>query len=172
MCESGTGGNMNLLVSFTARAFHRHHDIGLVGHPWVPVRIVHATAAARLSTRSIHLGECSTAGAGFRYHFLKQPGAVREPLCQDLLIFSSSNRTAPPIGLRGRKTLRLPKRVPEPLNFLGNLIRKPLGFASLTRHNCVGLGLQRGDRLRLVPFIFGLDAPAPSGGRPCTDLGG
>src|ERR1019366_6497504 len=32
LCESSMGGNMNLLLSFTAWAFHRHNDIGLVGH--------------------------------------------------------------------------------------------------------------------------------------------
>jgi hypothetical protein len=40
LCESGTGSNVNLLLSFTARAFHRHHNIVLVGHRWVPVRIL------------------------------------------------------------------------------------------------------------------------------------
>src|SRR5712692_3391344 len=40
LCESGTGSNMNLLLSFTAWAFHRHHDIGLVGHRWASVRIL------------------------------------------------------------------------------------------------------------------------------------
>src|ERR1017187_4311780 len=32
LCESGTGGNMNLLLSFTAWAFHLHNDIEVVGH--------------------------------------------------------------------------------------------------------------------------------------------
>ena len=40
LCESGTGSNMNLLLSFTAWAFHRHHNIVLVGHHRVPVRIL------------------------------------------------------------------------------------------------------------------------------------
>lgn len=30
--EPCTGGNMNLLLSFTGWAFHRHHDKTLVGH--------------------------------------------------------------------------------------------------------------------------------------------
>jgi hypothetical protein len=32
LCESGTGGDMNLLLGLTAWAFHRHNDIELVGH--------------------------------------------------------------------------------------------------------------------------------------------
>ena len=38
--ESGTGSNMNLLLSFTAWAFHCHHDIALVGHRRVSMRIL------------------------------------------------------------------------------------------------------------------------------------
>jgi len=30
--ESGTGGNMNLLLSFTTWAFHRHYNVTLDGH--------------------------------------------------------------------------------------------------------------------------------------------
>ena len=32
LCESSTGGNMNLLLGLTVFAFHCHNDIGLVGH--------------------------------------------------------------------------------------------------------------------------------------------
>ena len=32
LCAFSAGGNMNLLLGFTALAFHRHHDIVLVGH--------------------------------------------------------------------------------------------------------------------------------------------
>ncbi len=35
LCAVSASGNMNLLLGFTALAFHRHHDIPLVGHPWV-----------------------------------------------------------------------------------------------------------------------------------------
>jgi hypothetical protein len=32
LSDSSLGGNMNLLLGFTVLAFHRHHDIVLVGH--------------------------------------------------------------------------------------------------------------------------------------------
>ena len=32
LCAVSAGGNMNLLLGFTALAFHRHHDETLVGH--------------------------------------------------------------------------------------------------------------------------------------------
>jgi len=35
LCESSSGGNMNLPLGFTTFAFHRHHDIVLVGHRWI-----------------------------------------------------------------------------------------------------------------------------------------
>jgi hypothetical protein len=34
LCESSTGGNMNLLLGLTAWAFDRHNDIAVVGHRW------------------------------------------------------------------------------------------------------------------------------------------
>jgi len=34
VCGSGTGSNMNLLLSFTARAFHGHNNVPPVGHGW------------------------------------------------------------------------------------------------------------------------------------------
>jgi len=38
LCESSTGGDMNPLLGLTMLAFHRHNDIGLVGHWWYSVR--------------------------------------------------------------------------------------------------------------------------------------
>ena len=43
-CGSGAGINMNLLLSFTTWAFQRNHNIALVGHRWVSVRILARTA--------------------------------------------------------------------------------------------------------------------------------
>jgi hypothetical protein len=43
---------MGLLLSFAAWAFHRHHDIGLVGHRWVSVRIL---SCARYGSGSLWL---------------------------------------------------------------------------------------------------------------------
>jgi transcriptional regulator with XRE-family HTH domain len=34
LCAVSAGGNTNLLFDFTVSAFHRHHDIALVGHRW------------------------------------------------------------------------------------------------------------------------------------------
>ena len=47
LCESGTGGNMNLLLGLTVLAFHSHYDIGLVGHRCSSVRAGSTTAPAK-----------------------------------------------------------------------------------------------------------------------------
>ena len=38
LSDSSKSSNMNLLFSFTGRAFHRHHNIAFVGHHWVSMR--------------------------------------------------------------------------------------------------------------------------------------
>jgi hypothetical protein len=38
LCAASAGGNMNLLLGFAGLAFHRHHDIALVGHRWASLR--------------------------------------------------------------------------------------------------------------------------------------
>jgi hypothetical protein len=46
LCESSTGGNMNLLFGLTVLAFHRHNDIELVGHRCSSVRRIQFSASA------------------------------------------------------------------------------------------------------------------------------
>jgi hypothetical protein len=46
LCESSMGGNMNLLLGLTELAFHRHDDIGLVGHRGASTR---GSTAPRIS---------------------------------------------------------------------------------------------------------------------------
>jgi len=49
LCTVSAGGNMNLLFDSTVLAFHRHHDIALVGHRRSSKRrILTRTAKARL----------------------------------------------------------------------------------------------------------------------------
>ena len=40
LCAASAGGNMGLLLSFAAWAFHRYHNIALLGHRWVSLRIL------------------------------------------------------------------------------------------------------------------------------------
>jgi len=48
LCAVGAGGNMNPLIGFTVLAFHRHHDIAIVGHRCASVaRILPRSPPAR-----------------------------------------------------------------------------------------------------------------------------
>jgi hypothetical protein len=50
---------MNLLFGFTARTFHRHHNIELVGHRWVSVRrsTMHGHRHTARRSSLTHVGE-------------------------------------------------------------------------------------------------------------------
>jgi hypothetical protein len=55
LCAAHASGNTNLLFGHTMFAFHRHHDIALLSHRWVPVRILTRPAWTRLRSRVLKL---------------------------------------------------------------------------------------------------------------------
>jgi hypothetical protein len=69
LCAASAGDNMNVLLGFIFLAFHRHHDIALVGHRWVAVRIL----------PRVEMGQC--ANTAIRAYFRRaRKNEIRSPL--------------------------------------------------------------------------------------------
>jgi hypothetical protein len=77
LCESGTGSNMNLQLSFTAWAFHPHHDIWLAGHRWVSVRILPCAVPLGLIQATVLCSKTLQQSRRRCWSLLGKPGQAR-----------------------------------------------------------------------------------------------